>query len=60
VVLITGDGAYTITESGVSVRMSTGRRRSCSIVSGKGSLMPPSRIEARLCLGPRVYGERGG
>jgi hypothetical protein len=60
VFLMIGDGAYTITESGVSVRMSTGKRRSCSIVSGKGSLMPASRIEARLCLGSRVYGDRGG
>ena len=60
VLRITGDGAYTITESGVSVRMSTGRRRSCSMGSGKESLMPASRIDARLCLGPRGYGEIGG
>ena len=60
VFLIMGDGAYTITESGVSVRMSTGKRRSCSIVSWKGLLMPASRIEARLCRGPRGYGDKGG
>jgi hypothetical protein len=28
--------------------------------SGKGSLMPASKTDAKLCLGPRVYGERGG
>lgn len=47
-----GVGAYTTTESGVSVRTSTGRRRSCSIGSEKGSLLSVSLIDARLCLNP--------
>jgi hypothetical protein len=59
-VLITGAGAYTITESGVSVRTSTGRRRSCSIGSGKGSSEIPSLIDARLFRAPRRYGDTGG
>jgi hypothetical protein len=58
--LIMGDGAYTMTESGVSVRTSTGRRRSCSKGSGKGSLLSDSFVDARLFLDVCSYGDRGG
>jgi hypothetical protein len=59
-VLVTGAGAYTITESGVSVLTSTGRRRSCSIGSGMSSSTFPSLIDARLFRSRRQTGDNGG
>lgn len=61
-VLLTGAGAYTctITESGVSDLTSTGRRRSCSIGSGRGSSACPSLIDARILLARRQEGDIGG
>jgi hypothetical protein len=55
-----GDGAYTMTESGVSVRTSTGSRRSCSNGSRKGSLASEPFADARLNLSGGPYGESGG
>lgn len=59
-VLLIGAGAYTITESGVSDLTSTGRRRSCSIGSGRGSSACPSLIDARILLARRQEGDIGG
>lgn len=55
-----GVGAPIITESGVSVRVTTGKMRSGSVESENGSRMFVSLIDSIPCLEMRPYGERGG
>lgn len=58
--LRTGVGAPIITESGVSVRVTTGKMRSGSVESKNGEWMFVSMIGSIPCREARPYGERGG